>query len=685
MNPSIQKHVRTLLTGLIIATTIVIVYVPGLHGPWVFDDITNIVRNTAIQINTVGYDGLWRAAFSDYGTLPLRPLSQLTVALNHYFGHGLADTFPFKATNLAIHLINTMLVYWLAALVLNLAARRQPLRTPSTPVWLPALVALAWAVHPLHLTPVLYVVQRMTSLSALFVLLGLIAFIHGRERLEQRRRYGLTLMGGGVLLGTVLGFLCKENAVLLVPLALIVDQLFYGGTPDPDQAQRNLARLYLGLVAAAVVAALFLLTRHPNVIDISYANREFTLGQRLLTEPRILLLYLSLAILPLPHRFTLFHDDIPLSTGLLEPWTTPPALAVVFGAIVVAIVVRRRYPLFSFAILWYAVGHSLESSVLGLELAHEHRNYLPDVGLFIGVIYGLFLLLQRVHHVVRHAALAGLILSLGVVTHARAHLWASDETIIASMARDHPLSARSQAMLATLYVQRKGDPDKAIAHYSRAALLAPHDTSHVMNLAIAGAATLRSGECQNTNADSSEHDPIARLQSLLGRSPVVTADLLPYITDRLANSLLTTTTLDRLGDLAICSATATQQCEISYCVFKDWVLAALQNPNMPLRQKENFTIHLFSNAADHGDYMTALAAAQLGLALDPSKPSYRLMEVNAHILLGDTRRAATLLNELRATPNGLDDEASRHIEALEQAIQKRQQSRDVKHSYSIKR
>ncbi|HEX5953486.1 MAG TPA: hypothetical protein VFY94_09950, partial [Rhodanobacteraceae bacterium] len=52
------------------------------------------------------------------------------------------------------------------------------------------------------------------------------------------------------------------------------------------------------------------------------AGRDFTLAQRLLTEPRVLVDYLHWTLFPNPLVLSLYHDEIAISTGLLTPWTT---------------------------------------------------------------------------------------------------------------------------------------------------------------------------------------------------------------------------------------------------------------------------------------------------------------------------------------------------------------------------
>jgi hypothetical protein len=121
--------------------------------------------------------------------------------LNHYVAGGFADTLVYKTTNLVIHLVNAILIYWLSFLLLEQLSKKKLSIPDRMRSWLPGLIAGAWALHPLLLTSVLYVVQRMTSLSALFVLAGLITFVYGRQRVQESGRHGYLLMTLGLVGG----------------------------------------------------------------------------------------------------------------------------------------------------------------------------------------------------------------------------------------------------------------------------------------------------------------------------------------------------------------------------------------------------------------------------------------------------------------------------------------------------
>ena len=379
----------------ILGAGVFVVYQPGLQGPFLLDDYPNIVANKLIAVDTLDGEHLRDAAFSlGNRPYPHRGLARLSFALNYYFAGGRFDVFAFKLTNVVIHVLNGLLVYWLSVLLLRRyagVARGSSVQAGWSAMqsYLPLLVAALWLLHPIQLTSVLYVVQRMTSMSAFFVLAGLLLFVMGRVRLESGRSSGLGWMFAGLAGGVGLGYLCKQNAVLLPFYAFLVELFFFRHEVLPPVARRRLYGFYALTVGLPVVAGLAGLVFAWDVIAEGYVYRDFTVWERLLTESRVLFFYLGLLVVPHIRSFGLYHDDIVLSTGLLEPWTT--ALSVLSWAVLLGLAlwgVRRR-AIWSFGLLWYLLGHSLESSFVSLELVFEHRNYLPSFGIVFALAYYL--------------------------------------------------------------------------------------------------------------------------------------------------------------------------------------------------------------------------------------------------------------------------------------------------------
>ncbi|MDB5978065.1 MAG: TPR-repeat-containing protein [Nevskia sp.] len=361
-----------------------IVYWPGLAGSYLFDDFPNITENTDVHVSTLNWRD-WRQAAqaSPAKDLP-RPLAMLSFAANYYFT-GLAP-LPMKLTNLCIHLLNGALLYGLLLVLLEFWNERRPLPfADSRTRWLALGLSCAWLLAPINLSSVLYVVQRMESLAQIFVLAGLLLYLLGRRRmLDAEGRFGASIAASGLLFGVVLGALSKESAVLLPLYAFLIELTILRFGAFKASGRRKLWGVFgLLLFMPAALGMAWLL---PRILSPgAYASRPFTLGQRLLTETRVLVDYMNWTLFPRPGSLSFYHDDIHRSVG----WTSPPATlicsALLLASLAAAIALRRRLPLLALGLGWFFAAHLLTATIIPLELVFEHRNYFASIGLLLAV------------------------------------------------------------------------------------------------------------------------------------------------------------------------------------------------------------------------------------------------------------------------------------------------------------
>ena len=635
-----------------IAIAAILAYYPGFHGPFIFDDYVNFVDKKAIAIQSLDFKSLLNAALSNESGVLRRPIPTLSFALNYYFSNGFTNTFQFKITNLIIHLVNAYLVYWLAALLLTIHGEKRGTDKHKQHLLLPGLIAAIWTLHPLQITSVLYVVQRMTSLSAMFVLAGLIVFIYGRRLLEKRDPKGVKLMWAGLLGGTFLGMICKENAALLPLYILVIELVFFQGG-GPDQTRPILTRIYVIPLTLLSLLAIFWLVRYPNLILNAYNLREFTLGERLLTEPRVLWLYISLLLLPASNRFTLFHDDMALSTGLLHPWDTIIALTGLVAMAVIGVFSRRKYPLLSFSILWFLAGHVMESSFIGLELVHEHRNYLPSFGPIVGVIYGMAVVFNRFERRVIPIVLSALsIATVAYSTHVIARSWASEQSLATFMIEHHPQSARSHAIMANLYMQELNDPIKALTQYMSAADLAPYETSYLIRMVIISASTsvkeINAGPSINLQAHKYEISRnIAIIRKENGDMDLrLDSRIYDRVTQQLQSQPVQARVEDALTVLTDCVLQHTGYCGDLYHTDIKWNNYAFDNPRSNNSIRKALILNLGRLYLDHGDVTHAMAIASRSKDLDPYHPALAIMRANIYFIankLDDAEKTILLI------------------------------------------
>lgn len=266
-----------------------------------------------------------------------------------------------KLTNLVIHLLNGLLLFLLLRRLPGLAAHGRPAATASGEP-LALLVTALWLLHPINLTSVLYVVQRMESLAQVFVLLGLILYVEARSRLAAGQAGFPWRLWLGVPACVVAGVAAKETAVLLPVLTLVLEFTLFRTRPGGRQM---VAFHVVFLLVPALVGLAWLL---PRTMDSpAWAFRDFTMGERLLTQPGVLLSYLAWTVLPLPGFFGFYRDAWPVSSGLLQPWTTLPALAGLVVLVAAVFVLRRRRPLVTLGLGWFLAAHLLTATFLPLE------------------------------------------------------------------------------------------------------------------------------------------------------------------------------------------------------------------------------------------------------------------------------------------------------------------------------
>lgn len=464
-----MQRVIAIFVLLIACIATFFVYRPGLHGPFVFDDFPNIVHNPAIAITAISPDQLWRAAFSsDSGPLD-RPISMASFAVNYYFS-GL-NPYGLKLTNLIIHLINGIGIFILSALLLSYVRRDiQPGLTPNKAIWLSLAVAAAWLLHPFNLTGVLYVVQRMTSLSALFCIYGLALFVWGRVRLLDGRSGGLPAILSSLVVFTPLATLSKETGALLPLFMLVIEfTLFNFRTRDPGP-RRTLIVFYAVSVGLPALAALAYTAIHPEWVMSGYRIRDFDLPQRLMTEARVMWFYLKQILLPNTAAMGLFHDDLAVSRGLTQPAITLPAVVGIVLLPVVAVALRRRAPLLAFGVLFYLAGHLLESTIFPLELVFEHRNYLPMFGIVLAVFYYLLHPASADTLPLRRVLAVAFIALFAFDTHARARQWSNPFDFYTWEVRHHPDSPRDNDELGNVFANIKTSDKAELARNDQLAM-----------------------------------------------------------------------------------------------------------------------------------------------------------------------------------------------------------------------
>ncbi len=433
---SLQQRVIPYLLVTLAVLVCVVIYRDGLYGPLVLDDMSVLGNILGPEF---GPDKVLQNLLSDSGLLK-RPVSMLSFMLNGLAGNSL---FYWKATNLAIHLGNGVLLFFLTGKLIRCIDSRD--------TYTAAIVTAAWILHPLQVSTVLYTVQRMTELSALFVFAAMLTYTIARER-QKKGAVAWPMQIATWLVLFPLGLLSKENALLLPAFIVLIEAFFLSREKLSNQQFARIA-----MVAALLLVAV--LAIKSDWLLGGYTFRSFTLTERLLTESRALIAYLGMLLIPVQSRMGFVHDDMLLSRGLLDPWTTLPSIFIVVALITAPFFLRKKYPLIGFGILFFLVGQAMESTVFSLELMYEHRNYLPSFGIFLATAAGINTLIKS--RLVITTFTVAIFSLLILVTYGRTQTWASIETLYTYMETIHPRSERLATIKATQYA---GAGEYALAH-----------------------------------------------------------------------------------------------------------------------------------------------------------------------------------------------------------------------------
>lgn len=447
----------------------VLVYSPGLDGGFLFDDYPNL-QDLGAYGGVTDLETFKSFVFNGWSGPTGRPIAMASFLLDD-------NTWPsqgawFKDTNLKIHLLVGLLICWSSLHLLRLHNRSE-----SEAVWIALITTSIWLLHPYLVSTTLYVVQRMAQLAALFMMVGITGFLYGRLLLSVRPKAAYLWMSLSIGLGTLFALFSKENGVLL-PLLILVIEFCLPTNLRP--LSRVWKVMFLWLPSAVIVVAL------ASKIDFSpdaWPTRTFTQPERLLTEPRIIWEYLYHLYVPRIEGRGLFQDGYAISRGWLNPTITIFAVVSLVALFLAALLLRKRLPLLSLAVLFFFAAHLVESTVIGLELYFEHRNYVAAAFLFLPLAGQLVTLANVIRPYVVVLICAMILLLLAGMTWQRANLWSDSNELELYWASATPDSPRAQNTIAAMYY-RSGKVDEAMTVMAEAVARLPDSGLLTMRLLL---------------------------------------------------------------------------------------------------------------------------------------------------------------------------------------------------------
>ena len=451
-----------------IALVIILLYASTLTSPFIFDDEHTIKDNVYIRLTRISISELREAAFES--PHPLRPVSNIGFALNYYLHQ--KNVVGYHATNVLVHLITAYLFFFLLKTTLGTSAFALDSKLIT---WIALSSTLIWAIHPIQTQSVSYIVQRMNSQATLFFLMSML--LYAKARMAVSKPKSRILMCGCIASG-FLAIGSKEIAATL-PFFILLYEWFFIRDLEAEFPKKYIFAILL-MVGISAALSLYYLEGDPvESLLAGYVHRDFSPMQRLLTEARVIIYYISLLVLPHPSRLNLDHD-YPISFSLLNPASTIGAIFLITVLAVAAVLLARRYRLLSFSIIWYLGNLVIESSIIGLEIIFEHRLYMPSLFPVAAVLHMAFTRIKPKSAVIAAILLAGTVCS--VWTYQRNQIWADpvlfwQDCIIKTPSKPRPYNNLGIALAAN------GDYQAAAEAFRKAIQLKPKTVKPYYNLA----------------------------------------------------------------------------------------------------------------------------------------------------------------------------------------------------------
>lgn len=483
-----RKNVFAIVTIFII---VIAIYSNTLNASWHFDDETNILGNNPLHLKELNWQNIKKTFFASYdnGGKIYRPIACFTFALNYYFGKD--NVFGYHFVNLSIHLLTSIFLFLFIYHSLNLPLLKAKYGPNS--YFIALLATVLWAINPIQTQSIAYIVQRMSSMAGMFYIMSMYFYFKARTRICKLNLVKVALYFLCFIAG-ILAFGSKENAAMLPISIYLFDLFLIQGLTKENIRKNSLTFLILILIPVALALAL----KGPSIFSTKhlfsgYEHRSFTLFERLLTEPRIIIFYITLLLYPMPDRLCITHD-IPISHSFINPATTIIAIFTILIIFGLAIMKSKKWPFVSYCIIFFFINHLIESSIFPLELIFEHRNYIPSMLFFVPIA---ILLLKAIKHfsnkrnlqLITPLFIILILVGQGHSSFMRNFIWKTEETLWMDATDKNPKLPRPYHNLGRHY-GNMGYREKEIALYQQALTLerGANTISHHMthyNLALA--------------------------------------------------------------------------------------------------------------------------------------------------------------------------------------------------------
>jgi len=426
-------------------------------GTFLLDDVSGILQDEAIH--SVG--AMWETTGLP-GPLKPRSLVRWSLAVNYHFGAN--NPWGYHVVNLCVHLFAGLLLYDLLRRTLLLES--MPQRVGARSALLAFCIALIWLVHPLQTASVTYIIQRLEAMMGLLFLACIYALLRGSQSARPWPWYLASLVA------CWMGMAAKEVMIAAPLVALTYDRVFLA--TRFQEILRRRGALYLGfaLAAACLIGAyaddLLAAQEAPGRSPTRLSTANPTRAEFLRTQPEVILHYLRLCFWP--DRLCLdYHWQAAMPVEAIAP------AAIVLVMIAASVVGFWFWPKAAFLGWAFFVVLMPSSSFWPMDVAFEHRMYLPLVSVVTASVLVTFVVLDRIFArparwgpTMRDGVLLTTVMSVAVALAVRTYLRNGDYRSPLRMWRNvlktswHNARAHSNLGVA---LEKIGRDEDAIVHY----------------------------------------------------------------------------------------------------------------------------------------------------------------------------------------------------------------------------
>lgn len=455
--PNWQKHIVCALFLLIVAYGI---FFPALKYDFVADDEDLIIRRKEYLSDPGSLRDMFFKPFFVETRADILPYYRPMITLSYMMDYHIwgLQPFGFHLTNILIHCLNVLLIYWL----LNELTRKISVSFSA---------ALLFALHPMHIGSVAWISGRTDSVASIFMILTFICSLKFWENFESSSILRKIIFGGLTALFFFSGIFSKEISATL-PLLFFAYIYFC----------RDKVKFKPASMLAVIFVGIFLFYWVARVKSLGVATSDlpttYPLKHRLLTVPFLFFNYLK--ALSFPTKFSFLKLIDPASSILSVKFLIFFILLILFFFLIFSL--RKSHSILSFALSWIFITLLPVLNIIPIASYYsEYWLYVPSIGFCLFLALGIYKILSEKE---KFFWILIMLISLyyGIITLNSSYVFRSEFTLWKIAVEQEPDYTIAQNSLGVAYL-KAGDLETAEKHFLKAIELSPYFGDPYANLA----------------------------------------------------------------------------------------------------------------------------------------------------------------------------------------------------------